>query len=89
MKPSKACYKREGPCFKTDHIHQTLSMYKITELLRKAYLKAFIPEYIISGFMVDQIYARNRNLFKDYEFLLLYVYDRLLTKSSEVKNPPV
>ena len=58
-------------------------MYSITELLGKAYPKAFNPENIISGIRASGVYPTNRDVFKDYQFFLSYVSDRMPTTSSK------
>ena len=79
----KDYYNQEAASFMTAHKCKTISVYNIAELLGKAYPKAFTPENIISGIRASAVYPTNRDVFKDYQFFLLYVSDRMPTTSSE------
>ena len=79
----KDYYNQEAASFMTAHKCKAISVNNIAELLGKAYPKAFTPENIISGIRASGVYPTIRDVFKDYQFFLSYVSDRMPTTSSE------
>ena len=66
MGPLNAYYNQKATSFMTVHNCKTISVYKIAELLGKAYPKAFTPEGIISGFQASEVNPTNRDVSKNY-----------------------
>ncbi|KAJ8912432.1 hypothetical protein NQ315_006098 [Exocentrus adspersus] len=55
---------------------KTISIYDVSEIIGKAFAKAFTITNIVSGFAVTGICPYNENLFGEEEFLSSYVTDR-------------
>lgn len=76
--PLKAYYDTACSDWMDQNPAKTITIYEISELLGKAFPKAFTPQNILSGFRVTGIYPFNKDIFTDDEFLSSYVTDRPL-----------
>ncbi|KAF2904411.1 hypothetical protein ILUMI_01762, partial [Ignelater luminosus] len=59
-----------------------LTIYEITELVTRAFLKAFSTFNIQKDFETTELYLLNENVFEEHEFLTVYVTDRPLNDAT-------
>lgn len=74
--PYKTYYGEACNDWMVNHPGKTISIYDVSELVGKAFAKAFTITNIIKGFAVTGICPYNEDVFGDDEFLSSYVTDR-------------
>ena len=71
----KCFYNRFCDAWMTSHPGKLITIYEVGELAGSAFVKAFTPENITSGFKKTGIYPFNSEVFTDDMFLPTYVTD--------------
>lgn len=74
--PFKRYYNTAADEWMLSHPSTPITIYNVAELAGKAYLLAFNPSNIQSGFKVSGIWPINENIFRDDEFLCSEITDR-------------
>lgn len=72
------------------HPGQTMTIYNLAPIVQKAFLSAFTPKNILSGFSATGIFPPNRNVFSSDDFLTSYVTDHPINEISTIESskPP-
>lgn len=66
-----------------------MTIYDVAENLRKAFLRAFVPEKMMAEFRVSRICPKDRNIFTDAEFISAFVTSAFVTERLELVNEQV